>query len=125
MTIALPTDVRALVSLSAALGGGEAPRIRKALERAANVWMVVEGYGKVLARDGLAVETRELCIVALLAPTRHEPQLHSHLRGALNAGLPRAQVEATLRVAYEGMDDPAIRRAKRVWDRVRDRHELA
>ena len=48
--------------------------------------MLAEGYGKVLGRPGLALEVRELCIVAILAGQDAAPQLYAHLRGALNVG---------------------------------------
>ena len=59
-------------------------------------WMIVEGYGKVLSRDGLDLGRRELCIVAACAAAGQERQLHSHLHGALNAGVPGEVVRAAL-----------------------------
>ncbi len=49
-------------------------------------WMVIEGYGKVLSRGGLPAVDRELAVVACLMVENHAPQLHSHMRGALNVG---------------------------------------
>jgi len=86
-------------------------------------WMILEGYGKVLSRDGLALATRELCIVAVLAATGWEPQLHSHLRGALHAGCAPAEVEEALEAGLEvcaGGDWPDSARA--LWLRVRSNH---
>ena len=83
-------------------------------------WAVVEGYGKVLGRPGLALEVRELCIAAQLAGTDATRQLHSHLRGCLNVGNPVAEVEAALDAVAELVGDRA-RQARRVWERVRDR----
>ena len=60
-------------------------------------WMVEEGYGKVLGREGLALPARELCIVGLLAVLHAPDQLHSHLRGALAVGVAPEVVEAVLR----------------------------
>jgi 4-carboxymuconolactone decarboxylase len=51
-------------------------------------WMIVEGYGKVLSRPGLDLPRRELCIVAACAASEQARQLHSHLHGALNVGVP-------------------------------------
>ncbi len=56
------------------------------LHPALDSWMVVDGYGKVLSRPKLDLGRRELCIVAACAAAEQEPQLRSHLRGALNAG---------------------------------------
>ena len=101
---------------------GSVRRVHPALDD----WMVREGYGKVLARDGLDLPARELCIVAILAATGWEPQLHSHLRGALHAGCEPTAVEEALDVGLEasrtsGWPDEA----RSLWDRVRGRHAAA
>ena len=62
-------------------------------------WMLLDGYGRVLGRPGLALWKRELCIVAVLAGLDVPRQLYSHLRGSLNAGASQAQVQETLHVA--------------------------
>jgi len=64
-------------------------------------WMVVEGYGKVLGRPQLDLPTRELCIVALLAALGMPRQLHSHLRGALNAGATLEEVGGAMRTGWQ------------------------
>ena len=85
-------------------------------------WMIQEGYGKVLAREGLDLGTRELCIVAILAATGWEPQLHSHLRGALHAGCSPASVEEALEVGLKATEDEDWRSgARSLWRRVRER----
>ncbi len=87
-------------------------------------WMIREGYGKVLSRDGLDLATRELCIVAILAATRWEPQLHSHLRGALHVGCSHAAVEHALEEGIATTTDEVWRdRARSLWRRVRDRSQ--
>jgi len=53
------------------------------------LWMELEGYGKVLSRPGLDIVDREMAIVACLIVENRPPQLHSHVRGALNVGAPR------------------------------------
>jgi 4-carboxymuconolactone decarboxylase len=70
-------------------------------------WMVVEGYGKVLGRPQLDLPTRELCIVALLAVLGMPRQLHSHLRGALNAGATLEEVEVAMRTAWQTASEMA------------------
>lgn len=55
-------------------------------------WMVFEGYGKVLSRSGLDMCDRELSIIAFLMMENRPKQLHSHIRGALNVGVPRELV---------------------------------
>lgn len=94
-------------------------RLHPDLER----WMVTEGYGKVLGRPGLPLALRELCIVALLAGLDAEPQLYSHLRGALHAGASAEQVEAALRIADEALVPERAAAARAVWAKVRRRRE--
>lgn len=84
-------------------------------------WMVVEGYGKVLSRPGLAPLAREYCIVALLAVADSGPQLYSHLRGALNLGAPAEALVETLAVADRFMDDDRSEAARATWRRVLSR----
>lgn len=62
--------------------------VRK-LHPALDAWMITDGYGKVLSRPQLALEIRELCIVAACAASGQQRQLHSHLHGALNSGVSR------------------------------------
>lgn len=82
-------------------------------------WMVLEGYGKVLARPGLELVRRELCVVALLAATRWRTQLHSHLRGALNAGATASLVEDALDVALAGAGPERERSVRQLWKRIK------
>lgn len=65
-------------------------------------WMVSDGYGKVLSRPGLDLGRRELCIVAACAAAGQERQLHSHLHGALNVGVPPDVIDAAV-AALEGV----------------------
>lgn len=84
-------------------------------------WMVAGGYGKVLARPGLALGKRELCIAALLAGVEAPRQLYAHLRGALNVGVAPAVVEEALAEASEWTGEDRARGAARVWAEVRSR----
>jgi 4-carboxymuconolactone decarboxylase len=89
-------------------------------------WMIEEGYGKVLCRPGLDPRTRELCIVSQLAVTGYLPQLHSHLRGALNVGADPADVEESLALALSHVPDEAHgAEASRLLARVLDQHRRA
>ena len=74
----------------------------RALSPALDEWMIVEGYGKVLSRAGLDLGRRELCIIAACAAAGQDRQLHSHLHGALNAGVSPEVVRATL-AALDGI----------------------
>ncbi len=86
-------------------------------------WMLEEGYGKVLGRPGLELRERELCIVALLAGLRAPHQLHSHLRGALNAGAAPLEVEQALELAAAALPAERVEAARALWQTVRGRWE--
>ena len=68
----------------------------RGLHPALDEWMILDGYGKVLSRPGVDLRTRELCVVAACAVSGQQRQLHSHLRGALNAGAPAGELSAVL-----------------------------
>jgi 4-carboxymuconolactone decarboxylase len=110
--------------------GGQYARLRDHVRRLhpdLETWMVAEGYGKVLGRPGLALDRRELCVVAILA-VGGEPlhrQLYAHLRGALNAGASSAGVEAALAVALEAAPPTARVGAREVWQRVLARFDTS
>jgi len=94
-------------------------RMHPAMDR----WMITEGYGKVLGRPGLELLDRELCIVALLTVTAWEAQLHSHLRGALNAGAHAEAVSKAVEIGLEYVGDPDwADSARRLWRRVENWH---
>lgn len=66
------------------------------LHPALDSWMIVEGYGKVLARPQLDLRRRELCVVSACAAARQPRQLHSHLHGALHAGATVSELRAVV-----------------------------
>lgn len=95
------------------------------LHPALDAWMVTEGYGRVLSRPGLDPARRELCTIAQIATLGTERQLHSHLRGALNAGAAPGVVEAVLaRIAPE-LTAELREGMMRCWAGVRGRREGA
>ena len=91
----------------------------RALHPALDTWMIVEGYGKVLSRPGLDLKRRELCVIAACAVLQQDRQLHSHLHGAVNAGATPAEVEGTLVVVEEMLDDATRERVRHLWSRIR------
>jgi 4-carboxymuconolactone decarboxylase len=91
-----------------------------ALHPAVDEWMIAEGYGRTLSRPGLDLMRRELCTVAQTAILETERQLHSHLRGALNAGADPMQVDAVLSVVNPMISFDAWRKVKELWRSVRD-----
>jgi len=56
-------------------------------------WLVLEGYGKVLGREGLSLKERELCIVSVLTALKFEDQLYSHINGAFRVGAASKEIE--------------------------------
>jgi 4-carboxymuconolactone decarboxylase len=93
--------------------------VHPALDR----WMVLEGYGKVLGRPGLALWQRELCIVAMLAAGGWAEQLHSHLRGALRAGAGSELVERALDIGLARVHPSRVASLRGVWNRVKSSAE--
>jgi 4-carboxymuconolactone decarboxylase len=88
------------------------------LHPALDNWMVVDGYGKVLARPGLDLRRRELCIVAACAAMGQDRQLHSHLRGALNVGVPAAALDEALDAIAGLIDAERTRSARLLLARI-------
>ncbi len=90
------------------------------LHPALDAWMVTEGYGRTMSRPGLDLLRRELCVIAQTAVLNTPRQLHSHLRGALNAGASFAQVDAALGEvnAFVSYDD--WKAIKELWEQVQD-----
>jgi len=66
--------------------------VMSAISPELTLWMIQEGYGKVLSRPGLTAKERELVTVAALVPEGVPNQLASHIRGALNAGAVHAEI---------------------------------
>lgn len=89
------------------------------LHPALDAWMIMEGYGKVLSRPGLDLPRRELCIVAACAAAGQDRQLHSHLHGALNAGVAPDVVSATLESLEGVIGVHRLETARLLWARVR------
>lgn len=88
-----------------------------------DAWALRDGYGKVLGRAGLDLKTRELCAAVQLAGVNASRQLHAHLRGCLNVGVPVAEVDAALEAVRDVLPRRRFREAGRVWKRVRTRWE--
>ncbi|HEU4586025.1 MAG TPA: carboxymuconolactone decarboxylase family protein [Gemmatimonadaceae bacterium] len=88
------------------------------LHPALDEWMIVEGYGKLLGRQGLDLRRRELCIVAVCGALEQERQLHAHLRGALNAGATPAEISDTLAIVARHVAADAASRFAQLWNRI-------
>jgi 4-carboxymuconolactone decarboxylase len=83
-----------------------------------DAWMVAEGYGRTLSRPGLDLVRRELCVIAQVTVLGAERQLHSHFRGALNAGAAPATIEAALGVIAEEAGPAEMASATALWRRI-------
>jgi len=88
------------------------------LHPALDAWMVQEGYGRTLGRPGLDLVRRELCIIAQVAVLGADRQLHSHLRGALNAGAAAPVVDAALDEILPDCGPDEAGRARALWVRI-------
>lgn len=84
-------------------------------------WMVTGGYGRVIGRPGLDLPTRELCIAALLAAWDAPRQLHSHLRGALNAGASADEVQEAVDAACAAIGAERGGEVRALWERIREK----
>lgn len=80
-------------------------------------WIEAHAYARVLARDGLSADRRELLACAALAALGQERQLASHARGAVRCGASASEVRAAIE-ALDGLA-PAqhLDAARRVVDR--------
>lgn len=92
----------------------------RALHPALDEWMVRDGYGKVLARPGPGLAVRELCIVAACAAAEQEPQLRSHLRGALNCGATLDDLQRTIAALSDLIPREAVAAAREQLARLRE-----
>ena len=90
------------------------------LHPALDAWMITEGYGRTMARPGLDLLRRELCIVVQTAVIETPRQLHSHLRGALHAGATFAQVDAVLALVNPLLSYGQWRKVKELWTTVKE-----
>ena len=109
--------------ICAVVSGDNYDKLRESVQRlhpAIDSWMITEGYGRTLARPGLDLLRRELCIVAQTAVLEAPRQLHSHLRGALNAGAPFGQIEGVLSVVNPLLSFDQWKKVKELWRTVRE-----
>jgi len=94
----------------------------RALHPAIEPLVVVDAYGKILGRPGLDAKRRELCTLAAIAMLRADRQLHAHLRGALNTGSTREEIDAALAVIEADLDPDRALRVWELWADVRERN---
>lgn len=68
-------------------------------------WMISEGYGKVLSRNQLNIQTRELCIVSTLTMENRPSQLMAHMRGAVNVEVDNTLLKEVIEDLKESAGD--------------------
>lgn len=106
-----------------AVYGDNYTKLRKnvaGLHPALDAWMITEGYGRTLSRPGMELKLREFCVIVQTAVLDTPRQLHSHLRGALNAGATIDEVEAVLTVANRFVAHDHWNEVKELWEQVQD-----
>lgn len=84
--------------------------------------VLVDAYGKILGRPGLDPKRRELCTLAAIAMQNAPRQLHAHLRGALNTGSTREDVDAVLAIVEEDLSKERALKLWEMWADVRGRN---
>jgi 4-carboxymuconolactone decarboxylase len=92
----------------------------RTLHPALDAWMLTEGYGRTMSRDGLDLRRREFCVIAQTAVLGTPHQLHSHLRGALHAGASPAEITAVLAEVHPFLNHDDWKGVKELWDRVEE-----
>lgn len=83
--------------------------------------VVIDAYGKILGRPGLDAKRRELCTLAAIAMLDAPRQLHAHLRGALNTGSSREDVDAVLAIVEADLTKDRALKLWEMWGDVRER----
>jgi len=91
------------------------------LHPALEALVVVDAYGKILGRPGLDAARREICTLAAITMLAAPRQLHAHLRGALNLGWKKEDVDAVLVLAEQELDPQASLKIWEQWADVRER----
>ncbi|MBI3260108.1 MAG: carboxymuconolactone decarboxylase family protein [Ignavibacteriae bacterium] len=81
-------------------------------------WMIIEGYGKTLSREGLTPKTRELITASSLIALGWENQLFSHIRGAIAVGATPGECFELLDIVSTFCSEEQIERYKIVIERV-------
>jgi 4-carboxymuconolactone decarboxylase len=80
--------------------------------------MVIEGYGRIISRPGLDIIERELAVVSALTVTDMPRQLHSHIKGSINAGAGGVQIQAAIRQCRYFAESPVIDKALTIFEKL-------
>ena len=93
----------------------------RALHPALEPLVVVDAYGKIMGRPGLAPKLRELCTLAAIAFVDAPKQLHAHFRGALNTGATVEEVDGVLALVEMDLGSERALNVWELWADVRSR----
>ena len=93
----------------------------RTLHPALEALVVVDAYGKLLGRPGLDSARREICTLAAITMLNAPRQLHAHLRGALNLGWKKEDVDAILVLAEQEVGAERALKLWELWADVRER----
>lgn len=93
----------------------------RSLHPAIEPLVVVDAYGKILGRPALDSRRRELCTLAAVAMQNAPRQLHAHLRGALNTGSSREDVDEVIALVEEELPKERALKLWEMWADVRSR----
>jgi 4-carboxymuconolactone decarboxylase len=109
-------------SLCRTVYGDSYERLReniRTLHPAIEAWMLTEGYGRTLGRPGFDFARRELCVMVQVAVQGAERQLHSHLKGARNAGASPQAITQALEAIRPLLGAAEAELAWSLWNRIR------
>ncbi len=93
----------------------------RSLHPALEPLVLLDAYGKILGRPGLDARRRELCTLAAIAALDTPRQLHAHLRGALNTGATRDEVDTVLALLEPDLGPERALKVWGLWADVRER----
>jgi 4-carboxymuconolactone decarboxylase len=93
----------------------------RALHPAVEHLVVTDAYGKILAREGVDAKWRELATLSAIAMLDAPNQLHAHLRGALNLGWTREEIDALLALLEIDLGTDRSLAVWQLWAEVRER----
>ena len=80
-------------------------------------WLLIEGYGKVLSRNGLSLRERELAIVSILTSLKYEQQLFSHINGAYKLKVKLDDIKNAISVLEYLKENAKVKFGLKVFDK--------
>ena len=104
--------------------GANYPKLLENMEKLhpdLKIYMIEEGYGKILSRAGLNPLEREMGILPILVLTEVQQQLHSHFLGAYYLGASFAKLEALLEHLKEFLSEQQLTPAFQLLTQLKGR----